>query len=242
MKSLSLARTVLVTLVLVLARQETRAVQAHVVLTPGGTNFTYILFNDEAVSSHEYLNVLHLNPNAPFEVASTPPGWTFVTDNFSYVDWFCTNPLLAAPNDVAPGMSLGGFSLRSTVVTSEDSSYAVTSWYRGLTDPGSATQGPIQVPSIISAAFTNSVASCPCVTTTTPIIPVLEGQEGTNHRKGPRVVRSYSCAMSRCRTIRSSCRAKNATVKSTSGDPGSLSVSRHRLTSGRALPFLVSGR
>lgn len=134
--------------------RETMAVQAHVTLTQNGTNFLYTLFNDEPVSSQEYLNVLHLSPNGPFEVGSTPSGWVFVTDNLSYIDWYCINPLVVNPNDVAPGSSLGGFSLRSSLDTTEASTYALTSWYRGLTNNGSLAEAAIQVPSVLSLACT----------------------------------------------------------------------------------------
>jgi hypothetical protein len=55
---------------------------------------------------------------------------------------------------VAPGSSLGGFSLRSDASATEGSSYAMTSWYRGLTSPGSAAQGDVEVPSMVSPALT----------------------------------------------------------------------------------------
>jgi len=155
------SKVALTTLLLFLSRQRVAAVEAHVVLAQDGTNFTYTLFNDDPATSREYLNALHLNPNAPFEVASTPSGWTFVTDNFSYIDWFCTNPLLANPNDVAPGASLGGFSIRSSIATSEASSFAMTSWYRGLTNSGSLAEGSVKVPSVLSLAsvVTNALYS-----------------------------------------------------------------------------------
>jgi hypothetical protein len=132
------------------------ALPAHVVLNQTGTNFSYTLFNDAPASSQEYLNVFHLNPTGPFQVGPTPLGWSFVTDYLSYIDWFCVNPLSANPNDVAPGSSLAGFSITSLTDTTISSTYALTSWYRGLTNNGSLAEGAISAPSLLTSYATLS--------------------------------------------------------------------------------------
>ncbi|HYV27658.1 MAG TPA: hypothetical protein VFA77_09010, partial [Candidatus Eisenbacteria bacterium] len=88
-----------------LAGQNTNAIEAHVAVAQNGTNFNYTLFNDDPTGSQFFLSNFHLEVNAPFAVSSTPSGWDFVTDQFSYVDWYCTNSVSPYLNDVAPGAS-----------------------------------------------------------------------------------------------------------------------------------------
>src|SRR6266496_6383256 len=76
------------------------AAQVHVATTKVGTNFTYIVFNDEPTNSNLHLGTFHLVVNAPFDVAGSPAGWSFETDNQTYVNWFSADSTAPYPNDI----------------------------------------------------------------------------------------------------------------------------------------------
>src|SRR5690242_14491710 len=101
MKTASKSINVAVAIILLQA-QRASAVQAHIEVLQTGTNFAYAVFNDEAGGSALYLNAFHLQVRAPFDVLSSPAGWVFQTDHFTYIDWVCTNGTPPFPQDVAP--------------------------------------------------------------------------------------------------------------------------------------------
>src|SRR5437660_6618208 len=79
------------------------ALQAGIQVShPTSTNYSYTLFNDEPTNSTLRVNAFHLVANAPFDVTSSASGWSYVTDNATYIDWFCTNSTL----QVAPSLSM----------------------------------------------------------------------------------------------------------------------------------------
>jgi hypothetical protein len=121
----------------------------------------YTLFNDEALGSQLYLNAYHLEANAPFDTILSPQGWNFVTDNFTYVDWFCTNSNVPSEKDIAPGTSLAGFGLQSKVATPEAFNCVLGSWDHAVTNTGPAVIDSISAPSVIGFAstLTNAVYS-----------------------------------------------------------------------------------
>lgn len=138
-------------IVLCFGGQQTKALDVHVAVVQTGTNFSYTLYNDEPTNSSSHLNAFHLVANAPFEVASTPPGWDFATDSFSYVDWFAsTNCGPPYTNHIAPASSLEGFAVRSKISMSESLSYALTSWDHKTTNTGPGFVGSVQAPSILT--------------------------------------------------------------------------------------------
>jgi hypothetical protein len=119
-----------------------------------GTNFLYTVFNEESEGSDRYINIVTLDVNAPFEVISSPQGWEFKTDNYSYVTWFSGDTVEPFTNDIAPGSSLEGFVLGSAVATREELPYAVMSWKHGTTQSGPSVEGEVTAPSITSLAAT----------------------------------------------------------------------------------------
>jgi len=145
------------TTICLLAGQNTNAIEAHVAVAQNGTNFNYTLFNDDPTGSQFFLSNFHLEVNAPFAVSSTPSGWDFVTDQFSYVDWYCTNSVSPYLNDVAPGASLAGFALRSVATNAESLGYTLISWQPGATNSGPAIQRFVLAPSLgaVDAVLTN---------------------------------------------------------------------------------------
>src|SRR5262249_28997305 len=111
---------------------------AHAELNQSGSVFSYTVFNDEPAGSPNFLSTFHLTVNAPITVTGIPIGWDFATDNSTYVDWFNTDSTLPYPHDVAPGTSLGGFTVESTVDTTDTLDYTVTTW-----DHTADSSGPV---------------------------------------------------------------------------------------------------
>jgi len=128
------------------------AIQSHAAALILGGDFSYTVFNDEPANSSFQLNAFHLVVNAPFSVTSSPAGWSFVTDNFSYVDWFCSSGVAPYMGDIAPGTSMQGFSIHSQVSTSASLSFVMSSW-----NPGTASSGPGYMDTIASPSITTVV-------------------------------------------------------------------------------------
>ena len=148
----------------VLAIQSAFATQVHVTLTKAGTNFSYAVFNDEPTNSTLHLDAFHLVVNAPFDVVSSPAGWSFETDNLTYVDWFSSSSLPPYGNDIAPNSSKSGFVIGNKLPpelpsTSESLSYALSSWDHATTNSGQSATGAIEAPSITTVAAVFSQAS-----------------------------------------------------------------------------------
>jgi hypothetical protein len=135
--------------------------QVRVEVDRAGTNFSFTVFNDEPLESSHYLTIWHLVASAPFQVISTPPGWSCFTDNSTYVDWFSTDAEWPYVNDIAPGVSLGGFALASVVPTFEDLPFAAVSWDHAATNSGPSYLGTVASPSImtVTAVLTNVLYS-----------------------------------------------------------------------------------
>jgi hypothetical protein len=130
------------------------AVQARVTLTQTGTNFAYTVFNDEPAQSALLLSAFHVTANAPFNVVASPPGWTFRTDNFTYVDWLAMDSPPPFTNNIPPGSSLAGFVLQSQSPVSEPLSYSLVSWDTSTNLGGPSIQGSIAAPSVTNLAPT----------------------------------------------------------------------------------------
>lgn len=133
------------------AQRTSAQLLAHVELSQTDTVFSYTLFNDESIGSANFLSTFHLAVDAPITVTSTPVGWDFSTDNRTYVDWFNTDTGLPYPHDVAPGSSLSGFIIQSTVKTTATLDFTVTSWDHIGDTSGPTTMGFVAAPSGISA-------------------------------------------------------------------------------------------
>ena len=118
----------------------------HVEVGQAGATFTYTLFNDGSKTSPNFLSLFHLSVDAPISVSNTPDGWDYTTDNATYVDWFSTDAELPYPHDVAPGTSLGGFTIVSAVTTAELLSYTITSFDHVANAGGPFAQGLISAP------------------------------------------------------------------------------------------------
>ena len=120
---------------------------ADVTVAAGPPVWSYTLFNNELADSPNFISSFSLAVNAPITVTGTPTGWDFSTDNSTFVFWFNADPVLPYPNDVAPGASLGDFSLSSTATSSELLSYGLTGWDHTLDEPGPTVSGSVLAPS-----------------------------------------------------------------------------------------------
>src|ERR1035441_10862708 len=117
--------------------------EAHGAVSTGPTVWTYTVFNDQAPGDPNYISSFVLEVAAPVFAITAPDGWISITDNISYVQWFNTDPTLPYPHDIAPGASLGGFSLSSTMAFSEMLSYGLSGWDHTLDEPGPSVSGTI---------------------------------------------------------------------------------------------------
>jgi hypothetical protein len=105
-----------------------RLLKAHVNVAPASGIWSYTLFNDEAPESSQFINAFSLDVVAPVTVIGTPSGWDFQTDNASFVLWFATEQQPPYTQHIAPGASLGGFSIQSARSSSEATGYSLTAW------------------------------------------------------------------------------------------------------------------
>jgi hypothetical protein len=142
-----------------LVNHRAAAFQGHVASVQNGTNFAYVVFNDESVGSQYCLDAFHLDINGPVASISTPQGWSFETDNFTYIDWLCTSSSLPYTNGIMPGTSLAGFGIQSLAGTSETNTYAISAWDNVATNSGPTILGFIAVPSVNSFSSTITNAS-----------------------------------------------------------------------------------
>jgi hypothetical protein len=138
-----------------------RAFNAHVEAIQVGTNFSYFVYNDEISGSALLLNSFHLTTGAPFSVTATPDGWTYRTDNATYIDWFATNSSPPFDNNILPGAFLAGFSLQSIDPSSEELGCALASW-----DSSTNACGPSLISTIASPSVTNLESTLMVVTNT----------------------------------------------------------------------------
>jgi hypothetical protein len=125
-----------------------RALNAQVEAVQNGTNFTYTVYNDEASGSTLSVDTFHLTTGAPFTVAATPDGWSFETDNSTYIEWFSTNSSPPFSDDIAPGASLGRFALQTMDPSSESLVSAVVSWDTSTNGCGPSLLTPVLSPSV----------------------------------------------------------------------------------------------
>lgn len=119
---------------------------SHIGVTTGISTWSYMVYDDELTGSPNYIGYFTLSVNAPVQVTGTPVGWTYDTDGSSYVSWHNTDLALPYPHDIAPGSSLGGFSIESTVTTSALSGYDLSSWDHTQDAPGPDAVGSVLAP------------------------------------------------------------------------------------------------
>jgi len=93
-----------------------QVLQATATLNQSGqTDWNYTLTNSEPAGSNNWLTDFYLPINAPVTDIQTANGWQIDTDNVSYIQWSNTEPE-PFPNDIAPGLSVPGFSFTSVAI------------------------------------------------------------------------------------------------------------------------------
>jgi hypothetical protein len=133
-----------------------RLLQADIItavtVTPGPPVWSYTLFNNEPANSPNFITAFTLSVAAPIAVTGTPTGWDFLTDDLTFVQWFNTDLALPYLHDIAPGTSLGGFSVSSTAVSSQLLSYGLSGWDHTADAPGPGASGNALAPSEASSS------------------------------------------------------------------------------------------
>ena len=133
------------------ASSRAQSFASHALVNNTLQDYSYTLYNDEPVGSSFYIANFTLTLPEPisFNVMSSPTGWNVSTDNRSFVFWYNTDLSLPYPNDVAPGNSLDGFSIQSTVPSSAQFvSDEIDAWDHSLDQPGPTVVGNILGPQV----------------------------------------------------------------------------------------------
>ena len=140
----------LISIILCVSMQNAKAqtLASRVSGTVGPPSWSYTLSNDESANSANYITSFNLSVSAPVTVTSTPAGWDYQTDNLTYVYWFNTDPTLPYPNDIAPGASLGGFTIQSAATLSTMHDFGLSGWDHSADAPGPTFQGLVLAPSV----------------------------------------------------------------------------------------------
>lgn len=120
---------------------------AHVDVTQSPSTWTYTLINEEAINSPDFIGGFTLSVDAPITLIGAPDGWSYQSDNLSYVYWFNTDTALPYPHDVAPGSSLGGFTIQSDISTSYSLSETLDAWDHTQDASGPSVAGNVLAPS-----------------------------------------------------------------------------------------------
>jgi hypothetical protein len=97
--------------------------------------WTYTIINNQPAGSPDYVDQFTIAISGPITVTATPAGWTDsigLVDGVMSVTWSSNGD----PTDLAPGASLGGFSIFSTTSTSVLENADVNSWDHTANGPG----------------------------------------------------------------------------------------------------------
>lgn len=129
-----------------------QAFQAHAAVAISGQTWSYTLFNDEPSGSPNYGANFALSVSAPFTVTGTPTGWNYTTNNLTYVSWYNADLDYPYPHDIAPGASLGGFSIQSSATSGAQDFYEIRAW-----DHTADALGPFSGPATVLVPSTAPV-------------------------------------------------------------------------------------
>jgi len=97
--------------------------------------WTYTIFNNQTAGSPDYVDQFTIAISAPITVIATPAGWSDsigLVDGVMSIQWWSNGD----SSDLAPGASLGGFSIRSNTTTSVMGNADLNSWDHSAEDPG----------------------------------------------------------------------------------------------------------
>ncbi len=145
-------RFVVAVLLIVAFEARTFALQVYVDAVQAESKFIYTVFNNQPLLSPNHISIFHLAIDAPITVAMTPVGWSFETDNSTYVDWFNSDAALPYPHDIAPQASLT-FAIETPVTRAEILTYAVSTWDHVVDDAGPSFEDLVLAPVRIVGDF-----------------------------------------------------------------------------------------
>ncbi len=108
---------------------------AHVDVAIGAQQWVYTVHNDSSVGDNIWISNFTLVVGASVVVAGVPGGWDYLTDGLTYVTWFNADIDPLFPNDIAPGVALGGFVIVSAAEQSLLSAADLGTWNHTLDQP-----------------------------------------------------------------------------------------------------------
>jgi hypothetical protein len=136
-----------------------QTIPTHINTTVTGDTYSYTVFNDESLSSSLYLYNITITLPSPsaFMVTQTPEGWTYDTDNETYLFFYTDDPSLPYPHHIAPQSSLGGFIIQATQPSSSQTvDYQINTWDHLSDMPGSYSLGTVLVPKLATVPAPSS--------------------------------------------------------------------------------------
>ena len=101
---------------------------ASLIVETSSPFWSYTVTNEEVSTSPQFINAFSLDIVALVSVVGTPPGWSVLTDNRSFVLWYAGDTQPPYPHQIAPGQSLAGFRLQGTSPGSESTGFSLTAW------------------------------------------------------------------------------------------------------------------
>lgn len=108
--------------------------------------WSYTVTNNEVSTSPQFINAFSLDVVALVSVVGTPPGWSVITDNSSFVLWYAADTQAPYPHQIAPGQSLSGFQLQAGSPASESTGFSLTAWNQTTNAAGLVLLGAVLSP------------------------------------------------------------------------------------------------
>ncbi len=108
---------------------------ADIASSNSGSTWSYTLDNNETAGSGNFIRSFTVTLDAFINVITSPAGWDFNSDFLTFITWLAddTPPF---PFDVAPGASLGGFSIQSPTGVVRMNNAVISSWNHPLDEAG----------------------------------------------------------------------------------------------------------
>jgi hypothetical protein len=166
---------------------------ADITSSNAGATWSYTLDNNESAGSGNYIRSFTVTLGAFINVITSPAGWDFNSDFLTFITWLAddTPPF---PFDVAPGASLGGFSIQSPSGVVRMNNAVINSWNHPLDEAG-----PDSALLSVSAPGSISMATMP-EPVTWPLISVLAAVlAGIRIRYHPKNGRRFTGSLARSR-------------------------------------------
>jgi hypothetical protein len=151
------------------------------------SNWNYKVHNDEEVTSNLFISQFELHFHTLIFSINSPTGWSYKTDNISFISWKNDDLNLPYTHDVAPQSTLEGFSFQSLAAGASQGDYEIFSWDHSIDDAGDIAFNRILVP--------NSSVSAPEPSTLSFLVFLSSAGFGTKCLLGPRKNVSDQCKL-----------------------------------------------